>query len=74
MFDAHCVSCDREGGTAPVLAGERFTKSFADATLLAVVYDDPDHHAAQRARLVNNQEYVEWSPIARSEWLRGPDD
>jgi S-disulfanyl-L-cysteine oxidoreductase SoxD len=36
VFDAHCVSCHREGGTAPVLAGERFTKSFADSTLLAV--------------------------------------
>ncbi len=36
VFDAHCVSCHREGGTAPVLAGERFTKSFADATLLSV--------------------------------------
>ena len=36
VFEAHCVSCHREGGTAPVLAGERFTKSFADATLLAV--------------------------------------
>jgi cytochrome c5 len=37
LFDVHCVSCHREpGGTAPVLAGERFTKSFADATLRAV--------------------------------------
>jgi S-disulfanyl-L-cysteine oxidoreductase SoxD len=36
VFEAHCVACHREGGTAPVLAGERFTKSFADATLLAV--------------------------------------
>lgn len=36
VFDAHCVSCHREGGTAPVLAGARFTKSFADSTLLAV--------------------------------------
>lgn len=37
VFDAHCVACHREpGGTAPVLAGERFTKSFADATLRAV--------------------------------------
>jgi mono/diheme cytochrome c family protein len=35
-FEAHCVSCHREGGTAPVLAGERFTKSFADSTLLSV--------------------------------------
>jgi mono/diheme cytochrome c family protein len=36
VFDAHCVSCHREGGTAPVLAGARFTKTFADATLLSV--------------------------------------
>jgi hypothetical protein len=36
VFDAHCVSCHREGGTAPVPAGERFTKTFADATLLSV--------------------------------------
>jgi len=36
VFDAHCVSCHREGGAAPVLAGARFTKTFADATLLSV--------------------------------------
>ena len=36
VFEAHCLSCHREGGTAPVLAGARFTKSFADSTLLAV--------------------------------------
>jgi len=37
VFSTHCVTCHREpGGTAPVLAGERFTKSFADATLQAV--------------------------------------
>jgi hypothetical protein len=36
VFEAHCVSCHREGGTAPVLAGARFTKAFADATLLSV--------------------------------------
>ena len=36
VFDAHCVSCHRDGGNAPVLAGARFTKSFADATLLSV--------------------------------------
>jgi mono/diheme cytochrome c family protein len=35
-FEEHCVSCHREGGNAPVLAGERFTKSFADSTLLSV--------------------------------------
>ena len=36
VFDAHCVSCHREGSTAPALVGERFTKTFADATLLSV--------------------------------------
>jgi len=36
VWDAHCAACHREGGNAPVLAGERFTKSFADATLLSV--------------------------------------
>ena len=36
VFEAHCVACHRDGGTAPLLAGERFTKSFADSTLLAV--------------------------------------
>jgi mono/diheme cytochrome c family protein len=36
-FDTHCTSCHREpGGTAPVLAGERFSKSFGDATLQTV--------------------------------------
>ena len=36
VFETHCVTCHREGGTAPVLAGERFTRTFADATLLSV--------------------------------------
>jgi hypothetical protein len=36
VFDTHCVSCHKDGGTAPVLAGERFSKSFADSSLLAV--------------------------------------
>ena len=36
VWDAHCATCHREGGNAPVLAGARFTKSFADATLLSV--------------------------------------
>lgn len=36
LFETHCVACHRPGGTAPVLAGERFSKSFADATLRAV--------------------------------------
>jgi hypothetical protein len=36
VWDAHCAACHREGGNAPLLTGERFTKSFADATLLSV--------------------------------------
>lgn len=36
-FDTNCTSCHREpGGTAPILAGERFAKSFGDATLQSV--------------------------------------
>jgi mono/diheme cytochrome c family protein len=37
LFENNCSMCHREpGGTAPVLAGERFTKSFSDATLQTV--------------------------------------
>jgi mono/diheme cytochrome c family protein len=37
LFESNCSMCHREpGGNAPVLAGERFTKSFSDATLQTV--------------------------------------
>jgi cytochrome c5 len=37
LFESNCTMCHREpGGTAPVLAGERFTKSFSDATLQTI--------------------------------------
>jgi cytochrome c5 len=37
IFDTNCTGCHREpGGTAPILAGERFAKSFGDATLQTV--------------------------------------
>lgn len=37
LFESNCVMCHREpGGTAPVLNGERFTKTFSDATLQTV--------------------------------------
>ena len=37
LFESNCATCHREpGGTAPVLAGERFTKTFSDATLQVV--------------------------------------
>lgn len=36
VFESHCAMCHREGGTAPILAGERFSRSFADANLETV--------------------------------------
>jgi len=34
IHENYCATCHREpGGNAPVIAGERFTRSFADATL-----------------------------------------
>src|SRR5687767_16003677 len=37
VFDTQCATCHREvGGVAPVLAGERFTRAFSDATLETV--------------------------------------
>jgi mono/diheme cytochrome c family protein len=37
LFESQCSTCHREpGGTAPVLAGERFSKTFSDATLQTV--------------------------------------
>jgi mono/diheme cytochrome c family protein len=37
LFEGNCTMCHREpGGNAPVLAGERFTKTFSDATLQTV--------------------------------------
>jgi mono/diheme cytochrome c family protein len=37
VFENSCFGCHREpGGNAPVLAGERFTKTFSDATLQTV--------------------------------------
>jgi len=36
-FETNCTACHREpGGTAPILAGERFAKTFGDATLQTV--------------------------------------
>ena len=33
MFEGQCAKCHREAGVAPVIAGERFTRVFSDATL-----------------------------------------
>jgi mono/diheme cytochrome c family protein len=59
VFDAHCVSCHREGGTAPVLGGERFTKSFADATLLAVFTTIQTTMPRQAPGSLTDAEYVD---------------
>ncbi len=59
VFDAQCVTCHREGGTAPVLAGERFTKSFADATLLAVFTTIQTTMPRQAPGSLTEAEYVD---------------
>jgi len=34
VYESYCTTCHREpGGVAPVIAGERFTRTFGDATL-----------------------------------------
>jgi quinoprotein glucose dehydrogenase len=33
VYDSQCATCHREAGVAPVLAGDRFTRTFSDATL-----------------------------------------
>lgn len=33
VFESQCAKCHREAGVAPVLEGERFTRTFGDATL-----------------------------------------
>lgn len=59
VFDAQCVSCHREGGTAPVLAGERFSKSFADSTLLAVFTTIQTTMPRQAPASLTEAEYVD---------------
>ena len=59
VFDAHCASCHRDGGTAPVLAGERFTNSFADTTLLAVFTTIQTTMPRQAPGSLTEKEYVD---------------
>ena len=59
VFDAHCVFCHREGGTAPVLAGERFSKSFADSTLLSVFTTIQTTMPREAPGLSDRKEYVD---------------
>ncbi len=59
VFEAHCVTCHKEGGTAPVLAGARFTKSFADSTLLAVFTTIQTTMPRQAPASLTGTEYVD---------------
>lgn len=59
VFEGHCVTCHKEGGTAPVLAGARFTKSFADATLLAVFTTIQTTMPRQAPASLTDTEYVD---------------
>ena len=53
------LSCHREGGNAPVLAGARFTKSFADATLLSVFTTIQTTMPRNAPKTLSEPEYVD---------------
>jgi hypothetical protein len=59
VFDVQCAACHREGGTAPVPAGERFSKSFADSTLLAVFTTIQTTMPRQAPASLTDAEYVD---------------
>ena len=60
LFESHCTTCHREpGGTAPVLTGERFTKSFSDATLQTVFTTIKTTMPRQAPGSLSDAEYVD---------------
>jgi hypothetical protein len=59
VFEAHCISCHREGGTAPVLVSERFTRTFADATLLSLFTTIQTTMPRNAPGSLTEQEYVD---------------
>jgi mono/diheme cytochrome c family protein len=60
LFESHCTTCHREpGGTAPVLAGERFTKTFSDATLQTVFTTIKTTMPRQAPGSLSDAEYVD---------------
>jgi mono/diheme cytochrome c family protein len=60
VFEGNCTSCHREpGGTAPVLAGERFTKTFSDATLQVVFTTIKTTMPRQAPGSLSDAEYVD---------------
>jgi cytochrome c5 len=60
LFESNCTMCHREpGGTAPVLAGERFTKTFSDATLQTVFTTIKTTMPRQAPGSLSDAEYVD---------------
>jgi cytochrome c5 len=60
LFETHCTTCHREpGGTAPVLAGERFTKTFSDATLQTLFTTIKTTMPRQAPGSLSDPEYVD---------------
>ena len=60
LFESNCTTCHREpGGTAPVLAGERFTKTFSDATLQVVFTTIKTTMPRNAPGSLSNAEYVD---------------
>ncbi len=60
LFESNCTMCHREpGGTAPVLAGERFTKTFSDATLQTVFTTVKTTMPRQAPGSLSDAEYVD---------------
>ena len=60
LFESNCTTCHREpGGTAPVLAGERFTKTFSDATLQTVFTTIKTTMPRQAPGSLSDAEYVD---------------
>jgi cytochrome c5 len=60
LFESNCAMCHREpGGTAPVLAGERFTKTFSDATLQTVFTTIKTTMPRQAPGSLSDAEYVD---------------
>jgi mono/diheme cytochrome c family protein len=60
LFESHCTTCHREpGGTAPVLAGERFTKTFSDATLQTLFTTIKTTMPRQAPGSLSDAEYVD---------------
>ena len=60
LFESSCVMCHREpGGTAPVLAGERFTKIYSDATLQTVFTTIKTTMPRQAPGSLSDAEYVD---------------